>query len=182
MYKDGMEVENALFLLCAPIDMAARVRAVQIERFKDPWYKWAEGVKVKPWGPHLHLTPQCLMSDSYHTYRDQRWRHLWEEDREGGNRSQRMDVKIEAEEDAATLKMTEQQRILFQMQRAARKKDAAWRNWKYEKNEFDQGIGSSVRVDAAKIAWDRTEYALDLVRVKWVEWQKHVADKDIRYR
>ena len=143
MYKDGMEIDNALLLLCAPIDMAAR---------EDPWYKWAAGVKAKPWGPHLPLTAQSLLSVSYHTHRDQRWRHLWEEDRGGGNRNERVDAKVQAEEDAATATMAEKQRLEFQLQRAADRKDAAWRIWKYEKNQFDQGIGHSIRVDAAKAA------------------------------
>ena len=154
-------------LINTPIDMAA-----QEARLKDPWYTWAAGVKAKPWGPHLPLTAKSLLSPSYHTHRDQRWRHLWEEDRGtalGGNRNERVDTKIQAEEDAVALTMTDKDRMCFQLQRATNKKDAAWKFWAYEKNEFDQGIGSSVRLDAAKAACDRMEHELDLVLLRWVE-------------
>ena len=136
---------------------------------KDPWYTWAAGVKAKPWGPHLPLTAQSLLSVSYHTHRDQRWRHLWEEDRGGGNRNERVDAKVQAEEDAATATMAEKQRLEFQLQRAADRKDAAWKIWKYEKNQFDQGIGHSVRVDAAKAALNRLEREFDVVLLQRVE-------------
>lgn len=174
MYKDGMEIDNALLLLCIPIDMAARVRAVKAVKavqLQDPWYKWASS---KPWGPHLSLTAQCLLSDSYHTMRDQRWRHLWEEDRYstlGGNRNERMDAKIEAEEDAATLTMTEKERIVFQLQRATDRKDAAWRTWNREKDDVEQGIGSPHRLAAAKVTLDRTESEFDVVQSQWVKIQ-----------
>jgi hypothetical protein len=163
MYKEGMEIENALSILGVTVNMAAR--AVGARDVAGGWQR-------EPWGPHLPLNVECILSSSYHTFKDQRWRHLWEEDRRkplGGNRNERMDAIIEAEEDAAALTMTEQQLMTFQLRRATDRKDAAWRSWNREKEAVEQGIGSVDRVAAAKATWDQMEREFDVVQLRWVK-------------
>ena len=190
MYDDVMEIDNALNLLEVSVDRAARTaRAAgaaeaREERLKDPWYKWEAGfancvdyvklepLRLEPWGPHLPLTTQCLFSVSYNTLRDQRWRHLWEKDRDGtlgSNRNKRMDAKIEAEEDAAAATIPEKKRLEFQWQRAKNKRDAAWRTMNREQDAVEQGVGSLDSLAVFKVTLDKMDQELEVARLRWVE-------------